>query len=388
MKNRFKRIVVMGNDVDRLGGVGRFMNSLAVGFDARGYEVELLGVSPAPEGHLAAYSRPAHIPSQTLMPEPPPADWTLKTDEDRKDSARVKRHAHRMKLRQIAVDKLKVLLPQWGPDTVIVCTQVYGMEHMLEAGYDATDFNLPRIVGQYHGSYREAVHTNDLRRVLTAYDDVDRFICLSAPDAADFQRAGLNNTGWLPNPVPRLEAGETERRNVFASLGRYEPIKSLDHFLRAWAVIADRLPDWSVELYGEGAERENLTALISERAIPRAQLMGMTDDVATVLASAKVHVMSSQNEGLPLAIVEAGHAGTPTVSYFSAPGVAHLIEDGHDGFVVRLNDVEQLAERMLTIASDDALLTSMSGKARVAAERFLPERVLEQWEELLLEMSR
>ena len=78
-QTQFDRIVLMANDVDRLGGVGRFISTMADGFHARGYATELVGVSPPPEGHGQVVERSADITVRTLMPEPPPPDWTIRT---------------------------------------------------------------------------------------------------------------------------------------------------------------------------------------------------------------------------------------------------------------------------------------------------------------------
>lgn len=387
MARRFKKIVVMGNDIDRLGGIGRFMHTAAIQFFEMGYEVELVGVAPAPEGHLQPMSRPTAIAETLLMSSQIPEGWTLRNTKDRLNPARRLRHAKRMRLRGEAVEKLRRLLPQWGPDTLIVCSQVYGMEHMLEAGYSATDPTMPRVIGQYHGSAKEAHHIRDMARVLKSYTDVDRFLCLSPVDADEFRRAGLNNVGWVANPVARPVAAPTERRRVFMSLGRYDSIKSLDLFVRAWAMIAADLPEWSAELYGEGPERKALQDLIDSQSIPRVSLMGKTDDVGGVLAASSVHVLSSQNEGLPIAIVEAGLMGVPTVSFDCAPGIGLLIEDGVDGFVVDQNNVSMLAQRMKQLADEPATLQQFSVATNQASEKFLPENVMRVWAAEIAELE-
>lgn len=386
-ERRFKRIVVMGNEVDRLGGIGRFMNQIATEFFERGYQVEMVGIAPPPDGHFQAMQRPAGISTQLLMSAQIPEDWTLRTRAHQWNPARRRRHAKRMRLRAEAVAKLKVQLLQWGPDTLILCTQVYGMEHMLEAGYDSTDPLMPRVIGQYHGSAREARHVGDMKRVLRSYTDVERFICLSPMDAEEFRRAGLNNVGWIANPVAVPAHGTETRRKVFMSLGRYDPIKSLDLFVKAWARIADQLPEWSAELYGEGAEREALQKLIDEQAIPRVYLMGKTDTVGEVLASTSVHVLSSQNEGLPIAIVEAGLLGVPTVSFDCAPGISMLLEDGVDGYIVDQNDVSALAQRMLALGRDEQLLSQMSESVAASSRRFLPQNIMSEWDAEIAELS-
>lgn len=385
----FDRIVLMANDVDRLGGVGRFINEMAIGFHSRGYETELVGVSPPPAGHRQVVERPAEIVVRTLMPESPPEDWVLRSDADKRDKARVARHERRFELREIAVAQLRELIEFWGPRTLIICTQVYGMEHMLEAGYDADDSSHPRVIGQYHGSFTSAQSTgNDLRRVMKAYDTVDRTVFLTAADAEEFRMRGLNNTYWISNPVATPAHTEKERSNRFVALGRYDEQKSLHYLLAAWNEIAEQLPDWHVELYGEGPLRPQLQSMIDDRSIPRAQLMGKTDQVGEVLSGSKVHVLSSQAEGLPIAIVEAGLLGVPTVAFDCAPGIRELIDSERTGLVVPKNNVRELSESMLSLAEDHEMLSSMSEACAEKSKRYAPDEILDQWEELFFQMSR
>lgn len=386
----FDRIVMMANDVDRLGGVGRFINEMALGFNSRGYQTELVGVSPPPEGHGQRVERPAEIVVRTLMPESPPADWTIRSEADKKDRARMARYRKRFKLRKVAVDRLRELIPYWGPRTLIICTQVYGMEHLLEAGYDANDLAHPRVVGQYHGAFHGAkIMGSDYSRVMKAYADVDRTVFLTEEDALSFRLAGLNNTHWIPNPVTVLDtAASAGRRNTIVSLGRYEDVKSLHFLLAAWEQIAESLPDWNVELWGEGELRGRLQEMIDSRSIPRARLMGKTDKVEDVLSSSKIHAMSSQHEGLPIAIVEAGLLGVPTVSFDCSPGVRSLVDAGRTGFVVAQNNVGAMADAIAKLAHDPALWAKMSSACMADMKRFARENILDQWEELFGQMAR
>lgn len=389
MMKHFDRIVMMANDVDRLGGIGRFINEMAVGFHGRGYSSELVGVSPAPAEHRQVVSRPSEIVVRTLMPEAPPEDWQMRTRSERRDPARRRRHAKRSELRKIAVAELERLIPVWGGRTLIICTQVYGMEHLLEAGYDPQNRNHPRVIGQYHGSFDMAATTGrDLPRVLKSYPDADRTVFLSADDAERFRGAGLNNVDWSPNPVATPTSTEKARENVFISLGRYDDQKSLHYFLAAWEKVHAELPDWRCELYGEGPLRDYLTDFISDRRIPRAQLMGKTDQVGEALAGSKCHILSSQNEGLPISIVESGLLNVPTIAFDCAPGIHDLIDDGVTGFVVPMNNISLLADRMLKVASNANLLEKMGDDCAQAMKRYSPEVILDEWESRFEEMAR
>lgn len=387
-QTNFNRIVLMANDVDRLGGVGRFMERMAVEFFERGFQVELVGVTPPPPSEKQIVERPSAILVRELWSEVAPENWTLKRRRDRLNPMRRKRFEKRRQLRKNAVNRLKILLEMWGPDTLIICTQVFGMEHLKEAGYDASNPQMPRIIGQYHGSYSMCVETRDLSRVVRGYSEVDKFVCLNAEDARLFRAASLNNATWIANPVETPSAEPSKRENVFVALGRYDKQKSLDYFLRAWALIANELPDWRIELYGEGNLRSDLEKLISDEGIVRASLMGKTNEVGSVLSRSKVHVLSSQYEGLPIAIVEAALLGVPTVAFDCAPGIADLIEDGVSGTIVPQNNIEKLALAMSALANDKQKLDAMSGASIAYAQRFSPDVIVEQWVELLQDMSR
>ena len=128
--------------------------------------------------------------------------------------------------------------------------------------------------------------------------------------------------------------------------------------------------------------------MIDENEIPRVTLMGKTDRVGDVVASSKVHVLSSVHEGLPIAIVEAGLLGAPTVAFDCAPGIRELIESGRNGVVVPPRDSEQLARELLKLAEDEQLLINMSDNCVEDMKQYSPSAIIDRWEELFAEMSR
>jgi len=380
----------MGNDIDRLGGIGRFMNELALGFYERGFETHLVGVTPTRPSEKLSISRSQEIKEHILWSELAPENWSLRTRRQKLNPARQARYSKRNKLKEEAVGNLRALLKSWGPETLIICTQVFGMEHLKEAGFNHHNPSMPCVVGQYHGSYDMCVETNDLKRIIRGYSEIDRFVTLTERDSILFRKAQLHNSTWIPNPVTVQSSGNatTARRNVVVSLGRYNTQKSLDQLLLAWKPVAIRHPEWRLELYGEGEERSKLESLLIEEDILNARLMGMANDVSYVLYSSKIHAMSSQYEGLPIAIVEAAMAGVPTISYNCAPGITELIDDERTGLVVPHNSITALTAAINRLIENEDELSRMSQMGITNANQFSREKIMDKWIALLDDIAR
>ncbi|WP_101639080.1 glycosyltransferase [Brevibacterium aurantiacum] len=92
--------------------------------------------------------------------------------------------------------------------------------------------------------------------------------------------------------------------------------------------------------------------------------------------------------GLPIAIVEAGLLGAPTVAFDCAPGIRELIESGRNGIVVPVPNIKILAEEMLRLARDESLLSTLSRHCAEDMQRYSPSAIVDRWENLFVEMSR
>ena len=376
-------LLLMANHIDGVGGVERVADELATGFTRRGYDVSLVGVRPSSGDSLPLDGRPydTGFMSRRVDVMPP---------EDRSDQAgmavwRRDRNARRHE----ALEGLRRTLERYTQG-ILVCMQVWAMEHVAELGTARVMTAGTRIIGQYHSSYAAARSTGDYPRLFRQYRDVDRFALLTSEDAQQFRRQDFNNTTAVPNPLPQFGPPESARReNLLVSLARYHKPKTVDHALRAWAQVAPEFPEWRFELYGGGPDQAHLESVIDELGIgASAILKGPTADVGAVLSRAKLHVLSSQFEGLPMVLAEAMSAGVPSVTYDSSPGVREIVTDNVDGFVVPLNAVDALAERLRELMTNDELRRVMASSGQQSARRYHPDTVVDVWEDLFARTMR
>ena len=99
-------------------------------------------------------------------------------------------------------------------------------------------------------------------------------------------------------------------------------------------------------------------------------LKGYTYDIFSPLYEASIFTLTSLFEGLPLVIIEAMSCGVPVVSYACPCGPQDIIADGHDGFLVPVNNEKVLADRICRLIEDKELRKEMGKAARLKAEQY------------------
>jgi glycosyltransferase involved in cell wall biosynthesis len=185
----------------------------------------------------------------------------------------------------------------------------------------------------------------------------------------------------LPNPAPRLpelrpreelrrELGFEGPTLVFA--GRLAAQKSLDV-----GIEAARRAGVALVIAGDGPERAALERLGYARFLgPLAR-----PAVLELFRAGDASLVSSSWENFPHTVVEALAVGTPVIAT-STGGVAEVVHDGENGLLVEPGDVEALAEAIRRYF--DGLEPTLRARAAGSVERYLPERVYGQLEQILL----
>src|SRR5204862_6524822 len=128
------------------------------------------------------------------------------------------------------------------------------------------------------------------------------------------------------------------------SVGNLIPIKGHELLLHAFADLCFDLQDLSCELIGEGPDRSRLTAVVAELNIAdRVRFLGRQSrkQVADAMRRCAVFALPSRYEGLGCVYLEAMCAGKPVIAC-RGQGIEEIIEPGINGWLVDVNDVDEL----------------------------------------------
>lgn len=188
----------------------------------------------------------------------------------------------------------------------------------------------------------------------------------------------------IPNAINSeflREKSETSKDNIIVTVGSLQEKKNHKLLIEAFATLANKYPDYKLVIYGDGELRESLTELIRKLNIEdKVELPGFVDNINTRISKASLFVLSSNVEGIPNALIEAMALGLPCVSTRCAGGGAEfLIDDGVNGLLVPVNDVEALAGAMKRVLSDKEFANKLGNNAFKLRETLAPEVIYEKW---------
>jgi glycosyltransferase involved in cell wall biosynthesis len=179
-------------------------------------------------------------------------------------------------------------------------------------------------------------------------------------------------------------SSDPSRPHWIVAMGRLARQKGFDLLIEAFSQIANRHPQWSIKILGEGPARASLKRLIAEKGLNgRIVLAGWEPDPVFVLKQSDLFVLSSRFEGFPNALLEAMACGLPSISFDCPSGPAEILRDTIDGLLVPAEDVEALASTMDRAIGDESLRQRLSAEAVRVVDRFSAERYFANWDAVL-----
>jgi glycosyltransferase involved in cell wall biosynthesis len=276
------------------------------------------------------------------------------------------------------INKVPLLLA-WLTDLpfVVIVPHLFGETIFLEASLPAATFvwlSERPIPWAYRRADFHAISES------TRDDLIARGI---RPERIRVIHPGVDSQAITPDP-----AGNRTDPPSFLYVGRLRRYKGIEYALRALARAREQRPDLRLDIAGSGDDRSRLEALVRELGLePAVRFHGfVTEDVKIrLLRRTWANLFPSPKEGWGITNVEAAACGTPSLASDS-PGLRDSVRHGETGFLVPHGDPDAMAERMLELAGDPALVARLGAGARRFAESLTWKAAAEQTETHLREV--
>lgn len=175
------------------------------------------------------------------------------------------------------------------------------------------------------------------------------------------------------------------KENAFVYVGRLEQTqKRVDRIIAAWREVHAKLPDWRLDIVGDGPDRRAIEE--SAKGLPRIKFHGFQNP-KPYYETSKVILLTSDFEGFGLVLVEAMTAGCVPLILGSYPA-AYEIADGTNGVVMPAPfNLEAYSDEMVKLAKSPALLGAMARKAVMKASEYAPKDVAKEYLRLFKELT-
>ena len=306
---------------------------------------------------------------------------------------------HFLRLRNKFRKALRSTVEDFKPDVVVLASDWQTLMGAVVksvspipaiAEFHNTYAYIMRKVGSSENWLRKMVTKFYYRQTIRNLRKCSKLVVLTEIDAQNWRRH-FDNVCVIPNPVTLYpdvidDIPKDNGRIIF--VGRFNHEKRIDRLITAFSMLADRYPDWHVDIFGDGNEKENLLRQIDECGlVNRVVIHEPTKAIYDEYKRSEMLVLCSEHEASPLVLVEAMACGVPCVSLDCPTGPRAIIKDGETGLLAKDGDVNDLASKMEWLIAHEAERKEMGRKARVFAASRKQDVVMGQWEKLYVSLS-
>lgn len=279
---------------------------------------------------------------------------------------------------------LRGVLKRISPDiTVSLCgNDVYFVPSSKDGSVKLAEYHFShdKFILKYGDTPYARLRTRMLENALRKFRSL---IALTEADAKAWREV-LPSVDQIYNPLT-FPLGDrsplTAKR--FIAAGRLERQKDFPSMVKAWGKVAEKHPEWTLDIFGEGHEKDNIRRLITSSGLEgRIRLMGRSSDIRAEMLDSSGLLLSSCFEGFPMVLLEAAATGLPLVSFDCHHGPSEIVREGETGILVPLGDTEAMADAVIRIIEDEDFRRRCGAGAWEKARDFLPEHVMDQWNNL------
>lgn len=233
-------------------------------------------------------------------------------------------------------------------------------------------------------------HTSTWRRRLRRFlYSKANYVVVQTPDIQKYFSAWLPSSKLriLPNPLsPDLVAPEgngMQRENIILNVGRLTDQKAQGFLIKAFAAINPS--GWTLAIAGDGPNHDAYVDLVENLGMSeKIKLLGQQKNISDYYSRASIFAFTSRFEGFPNALIEAMHMGLACVSTDCPSGPSELINSGENGFLIPVDNQQELEEKLLILINDASLREEFSKLGKNTVAHFNITHVAQDWEDLII----
>lgn len=245
-----------------------------------------------------------------------------------------------------------------------------------------------KIISWEHFNYNFEMETF-YRRFILKYSVkwTDYIVTLTDGDRNSYAKhlKRTNHISAIYNPMQETEGVLPDQKEPWLiTVGRLISRKGTDYLAKVAVHVLKKYPDWKWFVIGDGEEYGFLQSTIQQNHLENQLILtGRKENVNDYLKKARIYVMTSRTEGLPMCLLEAKAFCLPSVSFDIMTGPNEIIEHGTNGFLIPPFDCQDMAEKLMLLMGDEALQAQFAAHAQDNLAKFQMEQIIKNWNQVL-----
>ncbi len=220
-----------------------------------------------------------------------------------------------------------------------------------------------------------------------------KFICVSEGVQKEmlqlfpWTKDNKNKIICIPNPISFKADNSTiaNKENIITYVGRLERKHKNTHMLlRAWQRVQHVNRDWKLVLLGHGRKDNEIRELAAALKLERIYFEGVVQDVGSYLSKSSIAVLTSDCEGMPMSMIEAGVYKNALLSTKSDGGITDIIVDGKTGLLVPKNDDALFASKLLELMNNAEKRNTLGNAAALHLQKLADDQIAAAWKKILM----
>ncbi len=239
-----------------------------------------------------------------------------------------------------------------------------------------------RETGDPHNRDRNKVLYKLFELILT---NTDTIVFQNAYQKSCYSKKLQSKSIVINNPITCQEEclGWNPNSTTFISIGRLDVVKDFETMIRAFSLFSKEHHGFSLDIFGEGKEKEHLISLTKELGVSDSvHFCGLTKDVFSKIENARLYLHSSLYEGMPNSLLEAFLFGIPVISSNWSGYDTFLIDQQNCLIFEKQNYIEMAAKMAYLIDNKDVCL-KITANAKSQRNSYDIQTIIDQWERLL-----
>ena len=249
-------------------------------------------------------------------------------------------------------------------------------------------YHFKLILGEFnspHLEYAKDSPENQLKRKL--FVNADGFVFQTEEQRGFYNYLSSVKKVIIPNPIEEITVRpfEGRRRKEIVNFCRLVKAKNIPLLIEAFSRIASEFPDYSLVLYGDGPEKENIADCIKRYGLDsQVYLHPFEKNVLDRVKESAMFVSSSNREGISNSMLEAMAIGLPVIcTDCPAGGARMMIKTYENGILVPVNDPDALYQAMKYMIEHPADAARMGKEAVTVREILNKEIILSKWQSFI-----